>query len=226
MSKLNRRADAARTNGALSKGPKTEEGRAKSSQNSITHGLSSKKLFVLSNEDPAEYDALLADLVKIFRPANSIELNLVTEMAGARWRLQRIWTIEKATMDDRMKNQKDQFSQLCKGAGEDMRRALAFKSLADNSQCLPLLRRYEKDLQRTFERAMQTLKQLRSMPEPVETQELEAPAPDPEIDSQNEPVATPSVIEIRPRIDDSEQPLAAISPESEQINEIPPEKAA
>ena len=226
MSKQNRRADAARINGPLSKGPKTDEGRAKSSQNSIKHGLSSNKLFVLSNEDPAEYDAMLADLVKMFRPANSIEMNLVTEMAGARWRLQRIWSIETATMNDRMKNQRDQFSHLCKGAGEDMRQALAFKSLADNSQCLPLLRRYEKDLQRTFERAMQTLKQLRSMPQPVETQALEEPVPERQPDLRNEPVAASCVIEIRPRIDYSGQPATTESPKTEDTTGIPPEKVA
>jgi len=64
------------------------------------------------------------------------------------------------------------------------------------------------------------------MPQPVETQVLEEPVPGPQPDSRNEPVATPSVIEIRPRIDYSEQPTPIESPKAEDITGIPPEKAA
>ena len=46
----------------MSTGPRTAEGKAASSQNSFKHGLYSKQL-VIQGEDPAELDALKADLI-------------------------------------------------------------------------------------------------------------------------------------------------------------------
>src|ERR1700730_12115164 len=45
------RSAASRANGAKSKGPKTAEGREKSSRNSLNHGFTSKKPIVLKCEN-------------------------------------------------------------------------------------------------------------------------------------------------------------------------------
>src|SRR5215467_1114093 len=55
-----KKAAAARANGALSHGPTTPEGKARSSQNALQHGLFSTTV-VLATEDPEEFRALLDD---------------------------------------------------------------------------------------------------------------------------------------------------------------------
>ena len=92
------RSEQARINGAKSKGPITEEGKAKSSGNSLKHGLTSKTL-VLQNETKEDFEALLHDYNVRLCPADRVELDLVVEMAGARWRILRALSIETALID-------------------------------------------------------------------------------------------------------------------------------
>ena len=54
---------ANRANSELSTGPRTEEGKARSSQNSLKHGAFSKSI-LLPGESQEEFDALFAGLRK------------------------------------------------------------------------------------------------------------------------------------------------------------------
>ena len=89
------RAEAARVNGAKSKGPKTEEGKAVSSQNALHFGLNAAQV-IIPGEDPAEFEELLTDLCKTYCPGTLVEFDLVCEMAAARWRLRRLPRMEQA----------------------------------------------------------------------------------------------------------------------------------
>ncbi len=86
-----------RKNAQHSTGPRTTEGKSASSQNAFKHGLYSKQL-VLPGEDPAELDALRADLRREHQPATTTEDILVNELAEHYWRLRRMRKFEARAM--------------------------------------------------------------------------------------------------------------------------------
>jgi len=92
------RAEINRANSLHSRGPRSPEGKAKSSQNSFKHGLYSKQL-VLPNEDPAELDDLRASLRAQHQPANTTEEILVNELAENFWRIRRMRQLEARTLN-------------------------------------------------------------------------------------------------------------------------------
>ncbi len=91
------RAAINRANAQHSTGPRTAEGKSASSQNAFKHGLYSKQL-VLPGEDPAELDALRADLRREHQPATTTEDILVNELAEHYWRLRRMRKFEARAM--------------------------------------------------------------------------------------------------------------------------------
>ena len=80
---------ANQANSQLSTGPITEAGRAASSRNNFRHGFRSQSV-LLPGDDPAEYDALLAELTAHFGPDDLTDERFVREMADADWRLRRV----------------------------------------------------------------------------------------------------------------------------------------
>ncbi|MCC6362637.1 MAG: hypothetical protein IT165_03885, partial [Bryobacterales bacterium] len=92
------RAEASRINGAKSRGPVTPEGKARSSQNALKHGLASRAV-VLFNESHEEYDALLLEYRTLYKPMDQYEADRVTDIVNARWRIRRIQRFETAVID-------------------------------------------------------------------------------------------------------------------------------
>ena len=88
---------ANQANSQHSTGPKTPDGKARSSRNSFKHGLYSKDL-VLPNEDPAELDRLRASLRQEHQPSNTTEDILVNDLAENFWRLRRMREFETRAM--------------------------------------------------------------------------------------------------------------------------------
>lgn len=71
-------------NSQQSTGPKTEEGKARSSRNRLSWGFASSTRFI-GGEDPAHFDALLGDLSDEYQPATPTEQILVERMAHNQW---------------------------------------------------------------------------------------------------------------------------------------------
>src|SRR5260370_516499 len=92
-----RRIRASRANGAMSAGPKTPEGKRRSASNGFRHGILAQTV-VLEGEDTRAFGVLLASLEAEFEPLTPNEGALVENMAVARWRLMRIWGIEKESL--------------------------------------------------------------------------------------------------------------------------------
>src|SRR5690242_6931640 len=79
-------------------GPRTAEGRARSSMNALKHGLSAKTL-LFPNESSVQFAEILDAYHDCLRPQNQVEAGLVAQLAAARWRLRRVWRYETAVLD-------------------------------------------------------------------------------------------------------------------------------
>jgi hypothetical protein len=87
------RAAANAANASLSTGPRTDEGKARSSRNAVKHGLTSRQLVIAPGQEDefAElHDSLLAQLA----PEGAIEMSLFNLLLHAAWNLQRFRTLE------------------------------------------------------------------------------------------------------------------------------------
>ena len=80
-----------------SNGPKTDEGKAVSSRNSTTHGLTARRW--ISVDEQSLYDETVKNLIVDFDPQTSIEKMLITKMAECSVRLMRIQNRENAMFD-------------------------------------------------------------------------------------------------------------------------------
>ncbi len=155
---------ANRQNAKKSTGPRTEEGKARSSQNGLKHGLLARDA-VMADEDPAEYDRQFQLLEENIFPKNAIEFALVRQIADAEWRLRRITRIEAGlvshqhayTNRDTRKWAPDTI--LPDRDGENQ---LLGKSMADRTQALANLARYQTHMSRNQLRALNMIGKLRA----------------------------------------------------------------
>ncbi len=160
-----RRRASPRANGAKSTGPKTPEGKARSAANSTRHGLAAAGRTAASicilGEFTHEFEELHAALIAELEPGTATEALLVEEMATARWRQQRVWVMESTTIDKHTgRITPELLATYGDTATEPLRVASAVEDLADNSNVLALLMRYEARLSRQFDRCLKRLNAL------------------------------------------------------------------
>ncbi|MCC7279636.1 MAG: hypothetical protein IT487_15155 [Chromatiaceae bacterium] len=84
-----------RRNALKSTGPRTVDGKARVSDNARSHGFLSRHLIV-AGESPAEFAALLAELVADYQPVGVVETGLVEQVAIVLWRKARFVRAETA----------------------------------------------------------------------------------------------------------------------------------
>jgi hypothetical protein len=86
--------EANRANALLSTGPRSEEGRERSSLNAMKHGLTGRTV-VLPKEDKEEYRAFCKRMIDSLHPATPVEEELAQSIADQYWRLRRVRAIEE-----------------------------------------------------------------------------------------------------------------------------------
>ena len=92
------RIAANRKNAQRSTGPKTTRGKARSSRNATRHGLTSKQV-VLLDEDELEFARFSEDMAGELSPQGRLE-ELLAEVAIAKaWRLRRAFRMESSTVN-------------------------------------------------------------------------------------------------------------------------------
>ena len=163
-----RKSETARANGAKSRGPITLAGKQAYSHNALKHGLTADNGNILLDcEDPAQFDEAARKLLDIHKPLTPAEQDMVEEMNAARWRIRRVWTIETDLLNAVIVTRKSK-SEL---AHPNAHLASAFRSLADDSRSLALASRYEARLQRLYDRAYKTLRELQQAREAAEPEQ-------------------------------------------------------
>jgi hypothetical protein len=91
------RAEINRQNAQKSTGPRTPEGKQKSSLNALRHGLTSH-LPVIPGEDPELYQIHIQAFLDEYDPQSVTELHLVRSLADLAWRIDRIASMEANLM--------------------------------------------------------------------------------------------------------------------------------
>ena len=153
---------ANRANARRSTGPKSAEGKAKSAQNAIKHGLLSQSLLV-GDESEADFDVLIQGLIDSHQPQDLAEALLVEKMAIALWKMRRLHAVESATIEYRqITSLPPRF--LLEEYEEDVQRRIL--ALDYQMHALPLnddrLVRYQGQLERQFYQALAALRVLQS----------------------------------------------------------------
>jgi hypothetical protein len=149
------RAAANAVNAQSSTGPRTEEGKARSSRNAVKHGLTSKQLVIAPGEEE-QFAELHHALLDQLAPQGAIEMSLFNMLAHAAWNIQRFRTLEAQLM------------------------ATGIHSLLDEktAKALDRLQRYASANQRTYFKAVKELRTvqnnrlLRHAPERLDNQPL------------------------------------------------------
>jgi hypothetical protein len=126
--------EANRANAQLSTGPRTEEGKQRSSQNSLKHGVTAKS-DVLPAEDPDPYKRFARSLIAGLKPQGELETQIARNIASIQWRLRRLRILTDEIL-------------------------VADLELTKQVDALNKLSLYEQRLTRTFDAAMKQLRDL------------------------------------------------------------------
>ena len=148
---------ANKENAQHSTGPRTAEGKQRSSQNALKHGLCALDPLI-PGEDPEAFQEHFCEIELDLKPASAIESNLVEQIADVSWRLKRLSRIEAALITAFY----DATAEQPPNQGNDTDQLLG-KALAhhDRLDALNRLGRYEAQLSRRYHRALKEFRDLR-----------------------------------------------------------------
>ena len=148
-----KQVQANRENAKLSTGPRTEEGKKRTSRNALKHGFRAKDPLI-PGEDPEEFARHNAELMNDLGPASVVEQNLVEQLVDITWRLKRFGRIEAAVINDLFDKAAEQEGNQDKDGEQLLGNALA------DSHALNRLSRYEAQLARRYHNAMKELREV------------------------------------------------------------------
>ena len=156
-----RKLESARANAAKSTGPVTAAGKAASSLNAVTHGLTAQTV-VLHNESHDEYESELDHYLAHFQPQGKPEFDLVRQLAAAHWRLCRYAAVESSLFEHQMERDRDWIASRFENVDEHRRIAIAFDHMSGSNSALALLNRYQARLHREYRETLRALEKLQA----------------------------------------------------------------
>src|SRR2546423_1482567 len=90
---------ANQANAQLSTGPRTTDGKARSSHNALKHALTSTSP-VLPTEDPPPFQEFQVDIHQHLNPESSLQTTLAQQIIPTAWQLKRISESESRTLSN------------------------------------------------------------------------------------------------------------------------------
>ena len=84
---------ANRINALKSTGPRSEQGKLRSRQNAMSHGLAAETVIAVL-ENAADYEMFTASIAADYQPRSATEVALIARLASLLWRLRRSTSIE------------------------------------------------------------------------------------------------------------------------------------
>ena len=92
---------ASQTNGSLSQGPSSKQGKQRSSLNALTHGGYAQQYLALG-EDVAVFHEYALEMRQHWQPCNIIEEDLVEQLVVVAWKIRRLSCLEAAALSTEM----------------------------------------------------------------------------------------------------------------------------
>ena len=154
-------------------GPRTPEGKQRSSLNALRHGLTGHTVVIPSDDLPA-YKKFCAEFFTHYSPAGPVERQLVQTIADTSWRLNRITAMEQSSLSLSAVRHEDDFSTTDDRCANAMAAALAFEEHVNKS--VGNLSIYEQRLSRQLERTLKLIDQTQAARKHREKEQLEEAA--------------------------------------------------
>jgi hypothetical protein len=170
---------ANRANATNSTGPRTPEGKLRSSQNARKHGFTATGFAVVRLEDLNEVANLREDLISLYHPVNSQELFAVERIALAQQAILRAARLEAGFLSNclseafgtngqprfPMKPQLTADIEICQAQNDNYLLGDGFYRLISHNNSFALLLRYQAQAERQYRRAIQEFDRLKALRE-------------------------------------------------------------
>jgi hypothetical protein len=177
---------ANRANAARSTGPRTPEGKARSSQNARKHGFTASTFAVVRLEDLNEVAHLREDLIETYRPVNSQELFAVERIALAQQSILRAARLESGFLSNCLgesfnTNGQSRFPmspkltadiEICQAQNLNYLLGDGFYRLISQNNSFALLLRYQAQAERQYRRAIQEFERLKALREELRNEPI------------------------------------------------------
>jgi hypothetical protein len=178
---------ANRANAAKSTGPRTTEGKARSSQNARKYSFTPGNFAVVRVENPELVENLRADAIATYQPVTSQEIFAVERIALAQLSMLRLSAMEAGLFSNYLDEAMNSPEQPVPSDGQWA--ANGFRRVAQQSNVVALFLRYQAQAERLYRRAIDDFTRLRKhFPEPVPELIEETP---------NEPIPGPQPVETK-----------------------------
>jgi hypothetical protein len=177
-----RQLQASIANGSKSKGPKTPEGKSRLGGTNLRHGFYARAV-VLDGESTARFKNLLATFSVDHEPKTRTQELIVEKMAVIQWRLMRIWSYQRATVE---------MQAATLAESHPSRHALLNDVAAYDTKLSDTLLRHEITLERQFSRCQNQLEKLKNL---MRTQQV---AQNKDQDKKSEPGNNPAETQADP----------------------------
>jgi hypothetical protein len=161
------RTEINRANAEHSTGPRTPEGKARSSQNALRHGLTARAT-LLPTEDPAVYQRHSQKFLDEYHPQGATEHELVHSLAESSWLRSRVTRLEEALFSPATNTEDDP------------------RTIESQSRALTSFSMHRHRLSRQFESTLNQLREVQEKRRATEAEQLDKAAELLQMDQEKE----------------------------------------